>query len=227
MVEGQLAGVVEGRDASGVGGCWTAMRSTLRNVGCPGVAGMALSAVDCALWDLKAKPLGQPLQRLLGAVHDDVPVDGSGGFTTYDDRQLERQLSQWVNAERIPRVKVKIGESRRSDPERDLRRVAFAREIIGPATELFVDANGAYNVGQARRVAERLASYDVTWFEEPVSSDDLSGLRSVHSVPALSGCRTPPPTGFDSPRAVRRRSPMIEPATVLVGAERETQQPSR
>jgi L-alanine-DL-glutamate epimerase-like enolase superfamily enzyme len=179
VVASDLAGVVEGRDAADVGGCWVAMRSALRNIGRPGVAGMALSAVDCALWDLKARIVEQPLSRLLGAVHDGVPVYGSGGFTTYDDRQLADQLSGWVEGQRIPRVKIKIGENRGSAVARDLRRVAQAREIIGPDTELYVDANGGYSAGQARRVASRLGLYDVTWFEEPMSSDDLAGLRSV------------------------------------------------
>jgi L-alanine-DL-glutamate epimerase-like enolase superfamily enzyme len=174
-----LTPVVEGRDASAVGGCWAAMRSALRNIGRPGLAGMALSAVDCALWDLKARLLGQPLHRLLGAVHESVPVYGSGGFTTYDDQQLERQLGRWVDQDRIPRVKIKIGEGSGSHEGRDLRRVAQARQIIGPEADLFVDANGGYSVGQARRVASRMSTYGVTWFEEPVSSDDLTGLRSV------------------------------------------------
>jgi L-alanine-DL-glutamate epimerase-like enolase superfamily enzyme len=174
VVARDLAAVVEGRNAMDVGGTWNAMRSKLRNIGRPGVAGMAMSAVDCALWDLKARLLGLPLHRLLGAVHDEVPVYGSGGFTTYDDRQLADQLSGWTE-QGIPRVKIKIG----GEPlERDLRRVAQARDVIGSG-ELYVDANGAYPVGEACRVASQLTAYDVTWFEEPVSSDDLAGLRTV------------------------------------------------
>jgi L-alanine-DL-glutamate epimerase-like enolase superfamily enzyme len=178
VVGHHLAPVVEGRDATDVPGCWSAMQAALRNIGRPGVAGMALSAVDCALWDLKARLLELPLHVLLGSVQESVPIYGSGGFTTYDGRQLDAQLSGWVG-EGIPRVKIKIGENWGQALDRDLRRVALAREIIGPATELYVDANGGYTVGQARRVASRLSLYDVTWFEEPVSSDDLSGLRAV------------------------------------------------
>ncbi|NUR95696.1 MAG: mandelate racemase [Kribbellaceae bacterium] len=177
VVTDDLAKVVTGRDPLDVVGSWNAMRSALRNIGRPGVAGMAMSAVDCALWDLKARLLGLPLHRLLGAVHDSVPVYGSGGFTTYDERQLANQLSGWVD-QGIPRVKIKIGESIGAAEDRDLARVAQARKVIGSA-ELYVDANGGYTVGQACRVASRLAEYDVTWFEEPVSSDDLAGLRVV------------------------------------------------
>jgi L-alanine-DL-glutamate epimerase-like enolase superfamily enzyme len=178
VVTHDLAPVVAGRDALDVTRSWNAMRSALRNVGRPGVAGMAMSAVDCALWDLKARLLELPLHRLLGAVRDGVPVYGSGGFTTYDDSQLADQLSGWID-QGIPRVKIKIGESGGTAEERDLCRVAQARDVIGSSAELYVDANGGYSVGQAKRVASRLTTYGVTWFEEPVSSDDLAGLRAV------------------------------------------------
>jgi L-alanine-DL-glutamate epimerase-like enolase superfamily enzyme len=106
-------------------------------------------------------------------------VYGSGGFTTYDAQQTRDQLSGWVQKDRIGRVKIKIGESWGRREDRDLERVALAREVIGPDTELFVDANGGYSAGQAVRVAERMAQYGVTWFEEPVSSQDLAGLAAV------------------------------------------------
>jgi L-alanine-DL-glutamate epimerase-like enolase superfamily enzyme len=105
-------------------------------------------------------------------------VYGSGGFTTYDEGQLDAQLRGW-RAQGIPRVKIKIGESWGGAEGRDLERVAAAREAIGPDAELFVDANGGYSVGQAVRVAAALEFHGVTWFEEPVSSDDLAGLRTV------------------------------------------------
>lgn len=181
VVRHHLAAVVTGRDAMDVPRAWSAMVAAVRNVGRPGVAGMALSAVDCALWDLKARLLGLPLHRLLGAVHEEVPVYGSGGFTSYDETQLARQLRGWVGEESIPRVKIKIGESRGQREGRDLARVAQARDVVGPDVELYVDANGGYTVGQAMRVAAQLLAMDVRWFEEPVSSDDLAGLASVRS----------------------------------------------
>ena len=80
---------------------------------------------------------------------------------------------------RIPRVKIKIGESWGTRLGRDLDRIAFARDIIGPGVELYVDANGGYTRKQAVRMARAMADQYVTWFEEPVSSDDLDGLREV------------------------------------------------
>jgi L-alanine-DL-glutamate epimerase-like enolase superfamily enzyme len=78
-------------------------------------------------------------------------------------------------------VKIKIGESWGRSADRDLARVQQAREVIGPDRELYVDANGGYTVGQAVRVAAELDELGVLWFEEPVSSDDLAGLREVRS----------------------------------------------
>ena len=178
VVRDLLADVVVGRSAMDPRGANEAMNRAVRNVGRPGIAASAISALDVALWDLQAKLLGVPLHRLLGGNDAPVPVYGSGGFTTYGARQLADQLTGWTE-QGIPRVKIKIGESRGTCEDRDVERVAQARDVIGPAAELYVDANGGYTVGQACRVAARLAAYGVTWFEEPVSSDDLAGLGVV------------------------------------------------
>jgi L-alanine-DL-glutamate epimerase-like enolase superfamily enzyme len=174
LIEGALAKVLDGRGALDVQGSWAAMVAALRNDGRPGLSSMAVSAVDVALWDLKARLLGLPLALLLGRFHDGVPVYGSGGFTSYDDAELARQLAGWA-AEGIPRVKMKVGR----EPARDVERVRVAREAVGPGVELFVDANGAYRRKQALRLAGEFAELGVSWFEEPVSSDDLEGLRLI------------------------------------------------
>jgi L-alanine-DL-glutamate epimerase-like enolase superfamily enzyme len=172
LVTEALAEVVRGRDAMDVGASFVAMGVRIRNLGRAGVAAMAVSAVDMALWDLKARLLGVSLAALLGPARDRVDVYGSGGFTSYSDDQIQRQLGGW--AERgIPRVKMKVGTHPADDP----RRVRVAREAVGPRTELFVDANGAYSRKQALALAETFAGLGVSWFEEPVSSDDLEGLR--------------------------------------------------
>ena len=173
LVASKLAGVVQGLDAMAPQAAWRKMVGAIRNLGRPGISSMAIAAVDTALWDLKARLLELPLCRLLGGGRDCVPVYGSGGFTAYDDARLAEQLGSWA-AEGIPRVKMKVG----SRPEDDPRRVRLAREAIGPDTQLFVDANGAYSRKQALELAEVFRSEcDVSWFEEPVSSDDLPGLR--------------------------------------------------
>jgi L-alanine-DL-glutamate epimerase-like enolase superfamily enzyme len=180
VIRSVLADVVEGRDAMSVGSTWEAMARACRNLGRPGVASMAIAAVDTALWDLKARLLGLPLASLLDASRAEVPIYGSGGFTSYSDERLAMQLGGWAEMG-IPRVKMKVGRN----PEDDPRRVRVARQAIGPNTQLFVDANGALSRKQALFYAERFAEYDVRWFEEPVSSDDLEGLRLIRDrVPA-------------------------------------------
>lgn len=173
LVKTLLAQVVQGRDALNTPGIWQAMVASIRNLGRPGIASMAIAAVDAALWDLKARLLDVALVTLLGAAREGAPIYGSGGFTTYSREQLQTQLGGWVEAG-IPRVKMKVG----THPQDDPRRVAEAREAIGPDTELFVDANGAYSRKDALALADIFAAeYGVTWFEEPVSSDDLAGLH--------------------------------------------------
>src|SRR6187431_1471368 len=96
LIHEQLADAVRGLDALAPQRAWWAMTRAVRNLGRPGVAAMAISAVDVALWDLKARLLELPLARLLGAIHEEVPVYGSGGFTTYSVERLQHQLAGWV-----------------------------------------------------------------------------------------------------------------------------------
>jgi L-alanine-DL-glutamate epimerase-like enolase superfamily enzyme len=173
VARGLIEQVVVGADVMDVSALFWKMRVAQRNYGREGIAACALSAIDMALWDAKAKVLGLPLCKLLGMVRAQVPVYGSGGFTTYSDGQLRKQLGGWVD-DGISRVKMKIG----SLPAQDVARVRVARKAIGEDAELFVDANGAYSRKQALGFAEVFArEFGVTWFEEPVSSDDLDGLR--------------------------------------------------
>ena len=167
-----LADIVTGSDAFDIAKGSAAMTRAVRNLGRPGIASMAISAVDNALWDLKAKLLNLPLVKLLGQAHAAIPIYGSGGFTSYDDTHLVDQLRGWIDSG-IHMVKMKIG----AHPHEDLRRVKTAREAIGAEAGLFVDANGAYTRKQALAFAERFVDFNVCWFEEPVSSDDLSGLH--------------------------------------------------
>jgi L-alanine-DL-glutamate epimerase-like enolase superfamily enzyme len=174
LVSGTLGPAVERHDALDVAGAWAAMVAAVRNMGPWGLAMYAVSAVDVALWDLKARLLDVPLCGLLGRRRAAVPIYGSGGFTSYSDEQLAGQLSGWAQ-QGIPRVKMKVGR----DPDRDPHRVRVAREAVGPDVELMVDANGAWTPRDAVAIAGRFAEQDVRWFEEPVSSDDVAGLRFV------------------------------------------------
>jgi L-alanine-DL-glutamate epimerase-like enolase superfamily enzyme len=172
LIEDKLKNVVCGRDAMSVSCAYVSMLHSIRNFGRPGICSMAISAVDTALWDLKARLLELPLVRLFGQVREAMPIYGSGGFTSYSNDRLCKQLAGWAG-NGIPRVKMKIGRDARADWER----VAVARRAIGEEVDLLVDANGAYSRKQALAQAEVFQKYNVSWFEEPVSSDDLEGLH--------------------------------------------------
>jgi L-alanine-DL-glutamate epimerase-like enolase superfamily enzyme len=175
LVASKLAPVVTGSDAMSPGASFRRMEEALRNAGRTGAGAIALSAVDIALWDLKAKLLDVCLADLLPRHHERVPVYGSGGFCSYPDERLAEQLAGWAE-QGIPRVKMKVGR----EPDRDGRRVAVARDAIGPDVDLYVDANGAYDRKQALEWAHRFrAEWGVAYLEEPVSSDDLEGLRII------------------------------------------------
>jgi L-alanine-DL-glutamate epimerase-like enolase superfamily enzyme len=168
-----LAPILMGADALQTAALYARMRAAVRNLGGRGIAALALSAVDAALWDLKGKLLGQPLVHLLGgAAREAIPVYGSGGFTSYGIDRLQAQLADWASTG-MTRVKMKVGR----EPDQDAQRVRLARQAIGDSVALFVDANGAYSRKQALALALEFAGQRVRWFEEPVSSDDLEGLR--------------------------------------------------
>jgi L-alanine-DL-glutamate epimerase-like enolase superfamily enzyme len=173
LIEEKLADLVTEADALAIGKSWEAMATALRNTGRPGIGFCALSAVDLALWDLKAMLLELPLVDLVGRARDNAPIYGSGGFTSYSLERIGEQLSGWVE-QGIPRVKMKVSR----EPERDPERLDAARRAIGDETELYVDSNGALSRKEALRWAERFArEWGASWYEEPVGSADFEGLR--------------------------------------------------
>lgn len=174
IVEKHLADVVRGRSAMDVPAAWQAMGRAVRNLSRSGLASYAIAAVDVALWDLKARLLGVSLAHLLGREREGAALYGSGGFTSASIDELQRQLAGWTAAG-VGAVKMKVG----TDPAADPSRVAAAREAIGNGPELMIDANGAFSAGRALALAARVADAGVTWFEEPVSSDDERGLAHV------------------------------------------------
>lgn len=173
VVQETLAPAIAGLDALQTASVYARMRAVVRNLGQGGLAALALSAVDAALWDLKGRLLGQPVVHLLGgAAREAIPIYGSGGFTSQEVDRLQAQLAGWAT-EGIARVKMKVGRV----PQEDVQRVRLARQAIGGGVALFVDANGAYTRKQALAMAQDFAGEGVSWFEEPVGSDDLEGLR--------------------------------------------------
>jgi L-alanine-DL-glutamate epimerase-like enolase superfamily enzyme len=181
VISEQLADAVIAGENVDVAGSFTSMRRACRNLGTRGLAMQAISAVDIALWDLKARMLQTPLAHLLGDPGQAVDVYGSGGFTTLSDSELAGQVDDWLAAG-CTMMKIKIGERWGADDRRDLTRVGRLAELAGPGVQLMVDANGGYGRAQARRVGAELDAMGVVWFEEPVSSDDPNGLAGVRGA---------------------------------------------
>lgn len=174
FIDKNLKKIVIGKSAMDIPCILKSMTDSVRNNGNCGIIAMAISSVDNALWDLKAKILDLPLALLLGKVRNDFPIYGSGGFTSYSIEKLQSQLSGWAE-KGIKQVKMKIGR----EPGKDVYRVGKAREAIGKKVELFVDANGAYTAKQALQLAHKFTDLGVSWFEEPVPASDLSGLHFI------------------------------------------------
>ena len=180
VVNDKLVEAITGHDAFDIAAGWTAMHRACRNLGTRGLVMQAISAVDIAWWDLKARLLDVPLTTLMGQARSEVPVYGSGGFTTLSDDQLADHIEEWLAAG-CTAMKIKIGEAWGTRINRDLARVHQLRELAGPHAQLMVDANGAYSTGQAQRVGAELDDLGVVWFEEPVSSDDTVGLAALRA----------------------------------------------
>lgn len=174
LIESIMKPHLVGKSAFDVPAARTAIMLAIRNQGRPGIVAMALSAVDICLWDLKAKLLNVSLLDLLGSERDRAEVYGSGGFTSYSNEKLRQQLGGWAE-QGFKAVKMKLGRH----PEADVERVRESRKAIGDDVDLFIDANGAYSAKTALEKAQDFAQFGVKWFEEPVSSDDLQGLRFV------------------------------------------------
>jgi L-alanine-DL-glutamate epimerase-like enolase superfamily enzyme len=174
VIESKLSELLQGADALMPERCWAQMQVHARQLGHAGIAAMAISAVDVALWDLKAKLLDVCLADALPRFHESVPIYGSGGFCNYSDDQLRQQVGQWAG-QGCRSMKIKVGRDKLADPGR----VELVREIAGPEVELMVDGNGAYTPPEALLWGQTFRDQGVTCFEEPISSQDLAGLAEV------------------------------------------------
>jgi L-alanine-DL-glutamate epimerase-like enolase superfamily enzyme len=174
IVEELLKKVVAQGNAMDLPQLWGKLVRHVRNDGEMGGTAMAISAIDNALWDLKAKILGVSLAALFGQCRESIDAYGSGGFTDYSFEQLRTQIQNWQKTG-ISKFKMKIG----THVEDDAKRVHFVRECIGGEAELFVDANGAYDFQTTLLMAENFARDRVTWFEEPIPPGDVKGMKEL------------------------------------------------
>lgn len=174
LIERKLKDLVLHKNVFDIAGITSLLTQQIRNSGTSGITMMAISAIDTALWDLKAKILDVPLCKLIGQTKDAMLIYGSGGFTSYNKKQLQQQFAQWAE-QGIRYMKMKVG----TQADKDVQRVKEAREVLNDDVQLMIDANGAYTAKQALQKAQEVVGYGVTWFEEPVSSDNLEGLHFI------------------------------------------------
>ena len=189
VVEADLKGLLIDRDPFDTEKLWSDMFWGVRGYGRKGGAICALSAVDIGLWDLKAKALGLPLYKLLGAYSESVPIYGSGGWTSLPQDQLVADMVGLVE-QGIKRLKMKIGKDFGRSELEDVQRVAAVRKAVGDDVALYVDANSAYYPKQAIYMAREFENHQVGWFEEPVLADDVEGLAEVRkaiNIPVATG----------------------------------------
>ena len=189
IIDRELKPLLIGQDPFDIEKIWNDMFWGMRNYFRKGVAVQAAAAIDVGLWDLKAKALGLPLYRLLGARYESVPVYGSGGWTNMTIDELVEESTGFV-ARGIRRYKMKVGMNFGQAEREDLERVAAVRDAVGDDVEIYVDANMGYNVKQAIRMSHKFEEYDVRWFEEPVLADNIDGLAEIArstEIPVATG----------------------------------------
>jgi L-alanine-DL-glutamate epimerase-like enolase superfamily enzyme len=189
VIHEALKPLLLGQDALAHEKLWEEMFWRVRGFGRKGVAFSAISSIDIALWDLKAKFFGVPLFMLLGPFTATVPIYGSGGWTSFTEDELVREQVGYVERG-IPRIKMKVAKDFGRAEEEDLRRLAAVRKAVGDDVEIYVDANNGFYAKQAIGFARRMADYDVRWFEEPVLADDIAGLAAIAraiDIPVATG----------------------------------------
>jgi L-alanine-DL-glutamate epimerase-like enolase superfamily enzyme len=171
LIVRDLAPLLAGADETRIEALWQRMWWGLHYVGRGGPASFAISAIDTALWDLRARRHGLPLWRLLGGHEPRVPAYAGGIDLQFPLERLLRQTE--ANLQRGFRaIKMKVGRPRLGE---DLERVTAMRQLLGPSSPLMVDANMRWSADEAIRASRALAAHDVYWLEEPTLPDDVTG----------------------------------------------------
>lgn len=180
-----LQDVVVGEDAMATEALWRRMGDALTFAGRGGPALAALSVIDMAAWDARAKALDLPLHRLLGAARQDVPVYASGGSLAGSPADLAAEMEAYAAAGQVE-MKLKLGASLADN----VARLAAVREAVGPRPVLYADGNQQWRAAEAFRMADALARFDLGWLEEPLAAeaiDELADLRSRLPMPVATG----------------------------------------
>ncbi len=186
LLKRDFPSLIEGEDADRIEHLWTKVWWAMHYGGRGGPTVLALSALDIALWDLKAKRLGQPLWKLLGGNDPKVPCYAGGIDLDYPLDKLLRQTQDNL-AKGFRAIKMKVGRKRLSE---DVERVKAMREFLGKDFPLMVDANMKWTADEAIRAARAFQPHEIGWLEEPIIPDDVAGhVRVVREggLPVATG----------------------------------------
>jgi L-alanine-DL-glutamate epimerase-like enolase superfamily enzyme len=181
LLEQDLAPWLKGKDPRRTERIWEQMWWRLHYVGRGGIAIFAMSAVDIALWDLRAGQAGEPLWRFLGGYDDQVKVYAGGIDLLFTLDELLEQTQGFLDRG-FRAIKMKVGREHLAE---DVARVSAMRQFLGPEIPLLVDANMRWSVEQALQASRVMAQYDVTWLEEPTIPDDVEGHARILREGAL------------------------------------------
>jgi L-alanine-DL-glutamate epimerase-like enolase superfamily enzyme len=181
-----LAGVLVGSDADDVAALHRRMWAEINFSGPDGLATMAASALDIALWDVRARRRGVSMSRYLGAPPTARRMYGSGGSLALTEDELVEEATSFLE-KGYTGYKFRVGSP---DLDIDFERVHLVRKHVGPHFTLAVDANQAWSRGTAAAALARLSGLGLAWVEEPIAADDIEGLAELRrgtTVPIAAG----------------------------------------
>ena len=200
MIQDELGARLIGRDAGRIAGHWEEMYNGSRAhfaierghvfpaLGRRGLTISAISGIDIALWDILGQSLGVPIWQLLGGkCRDSLAAYASGGWAPAES--IGEQLAGYIETGGFGAVKMRVG-SADGDALTSARRVAAARKYLGEGVGIMADAHGTFDVAEAKRFCRLVTDYDLAWFEEPVTADDIPGcaeIRAGTDIPIAAG----------------------------------------
>ena len=175
-----MAPRIIGRDASAIEAIWRDLWRTTLTGGRGGVAMMAQSAIDIALWDVLGKAAGLPLHRLWGHYRSEIPIYGSGCFRgSFGDGMIAKAKHYVAQGYKAIKMQVAIVGDLRTDAD-NVRRM---REAVGPGIDIMIDVNMGWSADVAITMGRKFEEFDIYWLEEPVIADDYAGyLRCAEAL---------------------------------------------
>ena len=171
-----IAPRVVGRDATEIEAIWRDCWRATITAGRGGIAMMAISALDIALWDAVGKRAGLPLHRLWGHFRSEIPAYGSGCWRGAGGDGMIAKAQHYV-AQGYKAIKMQVAHVH--DLRTDLDNVRRMREALGPGIDIMIDVNMGWSADVAIRMGRKFEEYDVYWLEEPVLPDDYAGYLRI------------------------------------------------